>query len=211
SSTRRDYSQSTPNYIPQASAEERANMELAPDVYFARVVDRGILLDVARDRYIGLGPSHVEAITPFESFGSIPEGDAFRAQREAAAKLARNGFLSLARKPRTTAVGAPATQSLWPAQTLSEAIRITPLQVVAIHVTLSQVALAPKVLPFKATVSWLKVEHKRKPRTGPTAPGDLVSAYFAARPSFPLQPICRLADLPTGRFSSQSHPLAQWL
>lgn len=161
-------------------------MYFAPNIYLAAVDERGVVLDLDRDRYFGLSPALTRAALLLTGRTEKAPHETGPLQ-EAQAKLVAQGILSEGGVAGPTVEIAPAAASCWPS------LGRPPLsmQLSALR-ALSEVAWSLRRRPFRRTVAWLQQEKQRATLDPARSPQDLIDAFGAARPWFPTKPICRL-------------------
>jgi hypothetical protein len=161
-------------------------LQLADEVYLARVGDRCIALDLARDRYIGLGAGLSAALADLdETQGVIAE--------PARSKLLAKGVL-VPGPGRAPAAPIPsAVGSLEPF--MERRIWSRPAGGLSALAALWDVDRCQRRGSFHDFIRWLRGRHRigLRPASDLTA---LVHDFVAARPWYPTAPICRL-DAPS--------------
>lgn len=171
--------------------------QLAPLVFVAPVRDRAVALDLARDRYVALGPRLAAAA--LELSGRAPEAPLRPAELSAArAALVAGGLagdVGLGGALSTQAAAVP-TETLWPRCGFpgDRPPRIRPLAAVGALRALAQVQNFLSRRTFVDTIARVA----REPvRSTPAARSEqtLLDEFGAVRPWFPVKPVCRLDAL----------------
>jgi hypothetical protein len=156
-------------------------MYLADSVYLTPVGDRAVVLDLNKDKYIGLGADTARAARELLDGGTDDSLQTFKA------RLIAQGILS--ERPRAGPPVIPhAETSLWPDLATAHPVRSQSLSSLR---ALAGVALSLRVRRFRDTVDWLRRE-KRHQRGPESETANLLTAFQLSRPWFPIKPICRL-------------------
>jgi hypothetical protein len=162
---------------------------LAPGLFLAPIRGRAIVLDLNRDRYLALPPALARAAAVFTSATPPPLDD--DATFEVAVRaLVAQGILAPypANRPRRPEAppGEPAT-TLWPSDAAES--YASPA---AVHLALAQVWWRLRTHRLADTITWIRRERRR---SGSRDDQAALDTYYAARPWFPVKPICRLDAL----------------
>ena len=166
-------------------------MNLAPNVYLAVVDDRSIALDLDRDRYVGLGRTLTQAAVRLTDPAQSAEIVDLAAERD---KLIAKGILSASAPARPQRSTLPAATSRWPSDRTG-AERAPPIDWQGARsalAALTQAELSLRIAPFRRTIERVAREKARAARPARRTEQELLDAYAAARPWFPVKPICRL-------------------
>ncbi|MHA3790518.1 lasso peptide biosynthesis B2 protein [Sphingomonas sp. YL-JM2C] len=171
-------------------------MQLSDNTYLAAIGDRSIVLDLQRDRYVGLN----QRLTQL----ALEVGSAFTAKSSGADTsshaldtLVREGVIAAESRRNdradTTAVPDIPSDTRWPSRRFGLGLDRAPRLSASALWALTAVKHSLERRKFVDTIAWLRARHSRAAGTGPIVPEeDLIDAYFAARPWFPVKPICRL-------------------
>lgn len=162
-------------------------MYLAQDVFVAAIGDRAIVLDLERDKYLGLSKSLTATLLTVTS-----RSEAEASNDNAAFELARSKLLAaglVSDHPKEPFESPPAgTRTIW-----ANVARCEWREAVAIMRALSEAALALRFNSFKRTIYWLRALKARSEVSDDERVAQkLVSAFYDTRPWFVLKPICRL-------------------
>lgn len=160
---------------------------LAADIYLTRVNDRAIILDLARDRYLGLGKTLADAALYLSGRdGANIGGEALASARS---KLLAQGILSSSPQPESTFAAAPVPRSaMWPGVSCTWKAGSA-----AALLALSETGIALRTIPIRRIVERLRRTKLRcLEEATPVEPTLVVDSFFSARPWFPILPICRL-------------------
>lgn len=166
-------------------------MYLSPDVYLAKVDDRSIILDLKKNRYIGLNPAMTKAaLSSLDDSPSIDSADA--AVERAKSQLLQQGILTQHAPPSPRQRANTARSCRWPTRGNVGASRrwrdaISPLR------ALAEVELSLRTRSFYETIKWMR-QQKAGTNLKPTiaTAQNLLDIYADARPWFPIKPVCRL-------------------
>ena len=169
-------------------------MQFANDTYLAAFGERSVVLDLLRDRYVGLN----RRLTGIAL--AVASARADRADASAAAALetlVREGVVSadsqqgeyVARLPPPQ----PPTDTYWPSRRFGLGLNRVPRQCISALWSLAAVKHSLERRKFVDTIGWLRRRHSHsgRPRSSISAE-ELIDAFYAARPWFPVKPICRL-------------------
>lgn len=170
-------------------------MQIARDTFFAALGEKSIVLDLRRDRYIGLGPTLTKQILEYIDRRRKSSLDPSRS-RELLANLVKWGVLSEnSFEPDFIRAEEPLSvqeSSLWPTRKYGIGFRIPLLAVSALR-SLNAANRSLDSREFVHTIAWLratKASLQRRHRTHERQ--DLLDAFYAAHPWFHVAPICRL-------------------
>ncbi|PJG47205.1 hypothetical protein CAF53_02335 [Sphingobium sp. LB126] len=171
----------------------QALMQLSAEAYLAIVGDCSVLLDLREDKYRLLGARLTQVV--IDALGGSPDehhGVSVRSE------LVARGVIPEAYQPTATDQArvkfeSTAEATLWPTRRYGLGLGSAPrLSLSALRALLETRSLLRK-RSFLETV-----EHLRRKRGGlrerekPIERQDLLDSFFAARPWFPTEPICRL-------------------
>ncbi|MDP3749276.1 MAG: lasso peptide biosynthesis B2 protein [Phenylobacterium sp.] len=158
--------------------------------------DRSVVLDLDRDRYVGLGRSLTRAALRLTG-GPDPSRDDERASEleTGRAKLVAQGILTTS-PPKTLRRTAPsATTSHWPSDPTDDASHRSMDWKAGLSAlrALTDAQVSLRTLPFRKTIALVarekvRPDHARARRTEQ----DLIDTFYGTRPWFPVKPICRL-------------------
>jgi hypothetical protein len=167
-------------------------LALAPDVYVAALGDRVIVLDLPRDRYIGLGAAPARVLAALAVAGTA-NSLASAASHDAGVErlLTTQGLLvhtTRTRRPPVAARPLVASATEWPAE-VNTRPDLDGRAIQSSLRALMETQLALKLLPFRSTIAWKDRAAARPPRFSRRG---VIDAFAAARPWFPIKPICRL-------------------
>lgn len=195
--------------VAKAIEEVDLNMELAPDIHFAPIGAQSVVMDLARDRYFAIGPRVTEIVRKVTANVRVPSADC--AADEPLDILKRTGAVGDEIRwnidPGPMSMCSPPCGSIVPTPSLGLGISTAPRLTANILLQLVRAERSLKRRPFAETV---RVWRRRKAissfgRVRSRTP-CLLDAYFAARPWFPVAPICRLDALALSSFLwSQGH------
>ncbi|MDB5076657.1 MAG: hypothetical protein JWO42_2836 [Chloroflexi bacterium] len=163
-------------------------MHLAPNIFLAEINGQGVLLDLSADRYLGLAPQLTRAalaLTGQWDAGLDPEILA-----AARAKLLAKGYLTeapMGDRPQPI----PFNSSWWPNRPGAGSSPHPRLPLAALA-SLAGVAVGLRTRAFASLISSLRARKAGRPPQPRASMQELLDAYFAARPLFPIKPICRL-------------------
>ncbi len=169
-------------------------MHLSPNVFIAAIRERAVILDLARDRYVALNPGLAQAVLALTGLSGSQDPDVGRFDAAGAALVAK-GFLTADVPELTPASGAWSAlrplHTQWPSGQPPAASRAGLRGFLSVQVSLAEAAWSLRTLTFQAVVE--RVARRKVRRGGPEISEQaLLDAYFAARPWFPIKPICRL-------------------
>lgn len=169
-------------------------MYFANNIYFAAVGDSAVVLDLERDRYIGLGRALTRAAIGLTTAREAVDGDGLADYQQARSTLVKRGILTSALNgPRPQEMPPPPVSSRWPSEEGEAPISVSRPGVGRALRALTDAAVSLRTQPFHKTIAWLRAEKRRTQGQNATASTTgLLDAYFAARPWFPIKPICRL-------------------
>lgn len=166
-------------------------MHLASNIFVASFEGRSIVLDIERDRYIGLGAELTSALFRIID-GDGSEADHRSSFEAAQTKLLSRGILSSTRSSESRVLPSAPTHTTWPREGAGSALDLTQGARSALR-ALTEVEISLRYRPFRATIGWLRVQrsrlaHAKHSRTE----HDIIDDFFMARPLFPVKPVCRL-------------------
>lgn len=163
-------------------------MNLAPNIFLADIDGQGVLLDLAADRYLGLAPQLTRAALAL--IGQADDELAPETLAAARSKLLEKGYLAEVDpcpRPQPT----PFTSSWWPSRPDAASPPRPRLALMALT-SLAQVAVGLRTRAFESLIASLRARKAGRPPQPRASVQELLDAYFAARPLFPIRPICRL-------------------
>lgn len=165
---------------------------LAPKIFFAPVRDKGVILDLARDKYVALNANLAHALVELTRPASPPRSETLSAAR---ASLLAQGFLSET-PPGAEALGQsapPAREARWPSRQSGISSGLSAASFCAVMWALLQTQMLLKSRPFHQMVSRLAREPVRhRPAGRGKSEQQVLDEFHIARPWFPIKPICRL-------------------
>ncbi len=169
-------------------------LQLAPGVFLARIDRRSVVLDLGRDRYTGLNERLTLALTGQVATAA---GSSNPELAGALRQLKSAGILSTMAPPLPIRQAGPPTHSLWPSPPPFERFpAFQARQAGAALVALARISLSLRTAPIRTTVEQMRrtiqFDRGRRPRIGVL---PILDGYTAARPWFPVRPICRLEAL----------------
>ena len=164
-------------------------MNISSHIVVAPIGDRAVLLDVQRNRYSALAGSSAHAVV-WAWQGCLP--DRPRPSEAILAKLLDQGLLTMDGRREPVALPSAATSSLYPSLRYDHTM-VQPQGIGGTLAALQACVRAQRVVTrgsMERLLDWLRRTQWKRRKVGdfPTA----VDAYYAARPFFPVKPICRL-------------------
>lgn len=166
-------------------------MELASHIFVVPFGVRSIILDTKRDRLLGLDAMLTRALeSGREPADLFPAEEAARASAQQ--RLVKYGILAPTPDPVDRTVPSAPISTAWP--TIKRSARIPSIpQAIAPLRALAEVEFFLRYRPFDTTLNWLRARRIRSSTVRATKDrSSVLDDFFAARPLFPVRPICRL-------------------
>lgn len=173
---------------------------LAPNVFIAPVRDKLVILDLTHDKYLALSGTMSRALLALIDPASKSED--VEDDEEGALVSARQALLDRGILASEAPAGAtlhsrgaqPPVTARWPSNGWERKDLKTPepSEFIAVMKALTEVAFALKVLPFHKLIAQIAKEPVRGTDRAAKSEQDALDGYHAARPWFPIKPICRL-------------------
>lgn len=171
-------------------------MQLAHESFIAALGERSIVLDLRRDRYFGLG-ARLTKLALATASATRSDLRSFGELQPLLDTLAAEGVIPEARAAEnensTPNDTPPPSVTIWPTDRFGVGLDKAPGYSISALWALSLVKLSLERRSFVDTIGWLRRRHlAAHSRTPMATVSDLIDAYYAARPWFPIKPICRL-------------------